>query len=437
MAQPGSALHWGCRGRGFKSRRSDHIMLQMEANKLQMVDQNFRYTQVFSNTGHALSHLFMMIYPTVVLALEGEFSAPYHVLISLMLAGNILFGAAALPAGYLGDKWGAINMMVVFFFGTGLSAILVGLADNQIQIVLSFALVGFFGSIYHPVGIAWIARTIKNRGKALGINGVFGSLGMGIAPIMAGALTDVFSWRAAFIVPGIFSIIVGITLLIFSLKGLINENEVKMDNEEPESSEGDMKRGILLLLFTVACTGLIYQATSFMLPKLIEMRLTNFVGEGLIGVGLIVSIIYFLSGGMQLVGGWLADKYQLKRVYLVCWILQIPLLVIAGFLNTALIFPVLAMMVVANTIGSPAENSLFAKYSPPKWRSTAFGVKFVLALGVAALAVPLVSWAHRLVGEFTWLLVILAVIAAAAAAFTILLPEKKASAVYKVPNVAS
>ena len=84
-----------------------------------------------------------------------------------------------------------------------------------------------------------------------------------------------------------------------------------------------------------------------------------------------------------------------------------------------------------------AENSLFAKYSPPKWRSTAFGVKFVLALGVAALAVPLVSWAHRLVGEFTWLLVILAVIAAIAAVFTILLPGKKASAVYKLPNVAS
>ena len=152
---------------------------------------------------------------------------------------------------------------------------------------------------------------------------------MGIAPIMAGALTDVFSWRAVFIVPGIFSIIVGITLSYF-FERFNKRNEVKMDNEEPESSEGDMKKGILLL-FTVACTGLIYQATSFMLPKLIEMRLSNFVGEGLIGVGLIVSIIYFLSGGMQLVGGWLADKYQLKRVYLVCWILQIPLLVIAGF----------------------------------------------------------------------------------------------------------
>ena len=390
-----------------------------------MPDQNFKYTQVFSNTGHALSHLFMMIYPTVVLALEVEFSQPYHVLISLMLAGNILFGAAALPAGYLGDKWGAINMMVVFFLGTGLSAILVGFANNEIQIVLSFALVGFFGSIYHPVGIAWIARTINNRGKALGINGVFGSAGMGIAPIMAGILTDLFSWRAAFIIPGIFCVAIGVILLVFSFKGLIKEYEPEVERDIPESPEGDMKKGILLLLFTVACTGLIYQATSFMLPKLIEMRLSDFLGDGLIGVGAMVSIIYFLSGGMQLLGGWMADRFQLKRVYLICWVLQVPLLIIAGFLNTALIFPVLAMMVVANTIGSPAENSLFARYSPPQWRSTAFGVKFVLALGVAALAVPLVSWAHKLVGEFTWLLVALAIIAVVAAIVTLMLPEKK------------
>ena len=390
-----------------------------------MPDQNFKYTQVFSNTGHALSHLFMMIYPTVVLALEVEFSQPYHVLISLMLAGNILFGAAALPAGYLGDKWGAINMMVVFFLGTGLSAILVVFANNEIQIVLSFALVGFFGSIYHPVGIAWIARTINNRGKALGINGVFGSAGMGIAPIMAGILTDLFSWRAAFIIPGIFCVAIGVILLIFSFKGLIQEYEPEVERDIPESPEGDMKKGILLLLFTVACTGLIYQATSFMLPKLIEMRLSDFLGDGLIGVGAMVSIIYFLSGGMQLLGGWMADRFRLKRVYLICWVLQVPLLIIAGFLNTALIFPVLAMMVVANTIGSPAENSLFARYSPPQWRSTAFGVKFVLALGVAALAVPLVSWAHKLVGEFTWLLVALAIIAVVAAIVTLMLPEKK------------
>ena len=231
--------------------------------------------------------------------------------------------------------------------------------------------------------------------------------------------------------------VVGIILVICYIKGAITEQEVSKEQEVAEASDGDMKRGILLLLITVACTGLIYQATSFVLPKLIEIRLSSYLGDGLVGLGAVVSAIYFLSGGMQLVGGWLADKFDLKSVYLLCWMCQVPLLVGAAFLDTALLLPVLAVMVVANTIGSPAENSLFARYSPPKWRSTAFGVKFVLALGVAALAVPLVSWTYRLIGEFTWLLVILAAIAGCAIVFSSLLPARKTEQEHKLADLAS
>ncbi|MBH67161.1 MAG: hypothetical protein CMM58_02290 [Rhodospirillaceae bacterium] len=237
--------------------------------------------------------------------------------------------------------------------------------------------------------------------------------------------------------PGVFSVAVGIVLLICFVKGVIRELESTKDQEAVEATGSEMKRGILLLLITVACTGIIYQATSFVLPKLIEIRLSEHLGDGLVGVGALVSVIYFLSGGMQLAGGWLADKFHLKSVYLLCWLCQVPLLVGAAFLNTTLLLPVLAVMVVANTIGSPAENSLFAKYSPPKWRSTAFGVKFVLALGVAAMAVPLVSWTYKLVGEFTWLLIILAAIAGCAVVFSSLLPAKKSDREHELADTVS
>ena len=413
MAQPGSALHWGCRGRGFESRRSDHVKdanrfyLDVEA----MADTNFRLAQIFSNTGHAFSHFFMLIYPTVVIALEGEFSSPYHQLIGLILIGNILFGAAALPAGYLGDKWGAVKLMILFFVGTGVGSILVGLASTELQLASGFAIVGLFGAIYHPVGIAWVARRVVNRGKALGLNGVFGSVGVGLAPIVAAGLTDFWSWRAAFILPGIISIMLGFILAAMFLKGLITDGEAIGEKEPKEATASEMKRGLLLLLVTVACTGLIYQATSFALPKLIELRLSEVLGEGLIGVGAVVSIIYFLSGGAQLVGGWLADRFRLTRVYLVCWLLQVPLLALGAVIDNSLLIPILATMVISNTIASPAENSLFAQYSPPKWRATAFGIKFVLALGVASVSIPLISWVFEATGEFIWLFFILTVIA--------------------------
>lgn len=387
-----------------------------------MADQSFRLAQIFSNTGHAFSHLFMLIYPTVVIALESEFSSPYHRLIGLILIGNILFGAAALPAGYLGDKWGAVRLMILFFVGTGSGSILVGMASTEIQLAAGFAVVGLFGAIYHPVGIAWVARRVVNRGKALGLNGVFGSIGVGLAPILAAVLTDFWSWRAAFILPGIISILIGCILAFMFNRGKITDGETVSNKEPSEATENEMKRGVLLLLITVACTGLIYQATSFALPKLIELRLSGILGEGLIGVGAVVSVIYFVSGGAQLVGGWLADRFKLTRVYLVCWLLQVPLLVLVAVMHSGLLIPVLAAMVVSNTIGSPAENSLFAKYSPPKWRSTAFGIKFVLALGVASASIPLISWIFEETGGFVLLFLILAAFAILAALTAAFLP---------------
>ncbi len=389
-----------------------------------MTDRNSQLTLAFSSGGHAFSHFFMLIYPTVVLALEGEFSAPYHQLIALMLVGNILFGAAALPAGYLGDKWSASRMMVVFFIGTGIGAVLTGMAATLFQIAAGLALVGLFGSIYHPVGIAWVVRKVANRGRALGLNGVFGSIGVGLAPLLASGLTDFWSWRAAFILPGLVSIGVGIALWMLIATGRMVDDKIQMSSAPREASKGDMKRGALMLLITVSCTGLIYQATSFALPKMFETRLSDFLGGGLLGVGALVSAVYFTSGAAQLVGGWLADRFELKRVYLTCWVLQIPLLLIAAGLDTALLLPVAAAMVVSNTIGSPSENSLFARYSPPKWRSTAFGVKFVLTLGVAAAAVPLIAWVHRETGGFVMLFVVLAGFAVMAALAAWMLPGR-------------
>ena len=97
-------------------------------------------------------------------------------------------------------------------------------------------------------------------------------------------------------------------------------------------------------------------------------------------------------------------------------------------MHSGLLIPVLAAMVVSNTIGSPAENSLFAKYSPPKWRSTAFGIKFVLALGVASASIPLISWIFEETGEFVLLFLILAafaILAALTAGFLPVDPEQK------------
>ena len=388
-----------------------------------MTARSARLAMAFSNIGHFFSHLLMLLYPTVVLALEGRFGLSYGELLSLSIPGYVLFGAAALPAGWLGDRWSAEHMMVLYFLGTGTAAVLTGLADGPLGLVLGLALIGLFGSIYHPVGVAWLVRNAESRGKALGWNGIFGSLGLGVAALVAGALTQFISWRAAFIVPGALCALTGVALVVFVRDGSVVA--AKTDRKpEKEASRADIVRAFFVLSITMLGTGLIGQMTTVALPKIFAERLTALTDGGILGAGGFVSLVFLFSGASQIVGGSLADRYSVKAVYVVCWALQIPFVVIAASLFNV---PLLLAIVVQQCLGIfalPAENSLLVSYTPSRWRATAFGAKFVLSLGVSSLGVPVIAMIYDRTGDFYWLFMTMAVITAIVATAACFLPSR-------------
>src|SRR5260221_6285420 len=128
-----------------------------------MTARSARLSMGFSNVGHFFSHLLMLLYPTVVLALEGRFGLTYGELLSLSIPGYILFGAAALPAGWLGDRWSAEGMMVLYFVGTGPAPLLTRFANGPFQLALRLTLIRLFGSISHPLRRASLLRNAQNR----------------------------------------------------------------------------------------------------------------------------------------------------------------------------------------------------------------------------------------------------------------------------------
>ena len=151
---------------------------------------------VFSNVGHSFSHMFTVLYATAVLYLPKVFNLPYGELLGLSSLGLVLFGVAALPAGWLGDRWSQIGMMVVYFVGIGVGAIVVGIAEGPQGLFIGLTLIGLFASIYHPVGIAWLVSWAKKQGMTLGINGLFGNLGSALAPVFVGLMIDFVTWRS-------------------------------------------------------------------------------------------------------------------------------------------------------------------------------------------------------------------------------------------------
>src|SRR5580658_650348 len=163
----------------------------------------------FMNWAHALDHFVILIYPTVVIELEVVYGRSYSSLIALATASFVAFGLFSLPAGWLGDRFSRRNLMAVFYIGCGVSLIAAAFAPTLY--VLAFALfsLGVFAAIYHPVGTALIIEKATQRGRTLAFNGVCGNLGVSLAAGITAALTAAFSWRGAFLVPGVICVATG------------------------------------------------------------------------------------------------------------------------------------------------------------------------------------------------------------------------------------
>ena len=395
-----------------------------------MSPRSARLSLVFSCLGHSYMHLFTAFYFVIVLQLEREWGLPYHQVLELWTLGALLVGLGALPAGWLGDRWSAPGMMVVMFLGMGAAAIFCGTTSNPDALLIGLAGIGLFASIYHPVGIAWVVRNAMARGKALGINGVFGNVGVAGAGLVTGGLIDLFGWQAAFIVPGAVSMLTGLALLFYLYNGAISDSKIDR-KPEPAPSRSHMLRVFGLLILTMTCMGLIFQAMQTALPKVFSLRLGEFIQGSAFGVGALVATVYTIAGVMQVVGGHLADRYSLKWIYAAGFALQAPMLLLIAQATGLPLLVAAIMAVLCNAGILPAENMLIARYTPSHHRGLAYGVKFVLAFGIAPLAVLLVSHVVEITGEFVWLYLIMAGLSILALSAALLLP------VFSAPQLAT
>src|SRR5688572_13497981 len=369
-----------------------------------------RWLVPFINIGHLLDHLVMLVFPTVVLALAREWDRPYSELLPLALGGFIAFGAFAIPAGWLADHWSRYKMLVVFFFGIGASLFLTGFAQTSWQIAVGLTLTGMFAAIYHPVGIAMLVAAPKNLGMALGWNGLWGNLGLAFAAIVSGALMDLWGWRTAFFVPGIAAMAVGAAFLVL----------VPDPGPVPKKSKTiglhldtrTMTQIFAVLLIATACGGIIFNSTTVAMPKIFDERLSALTNTN-VGIGAFVAFVYSIAAFAQVLMGTLMSRFEMKHLMIGVGLAQIPLLAAAATLDgwPMLVVALCMMMAIFGQI--PLNDAIVGKYVADEYRARVLSVRYVVSLGVAALAVPMIALLHRTEGGFRNVFLVLAALATA------------------------
>ncbi len=384
-----------------------------------------RWLVPFLNLGHLLDHLVMLVFPTAVVALGREWGRSYSELLPLAIGGFIAFGAFAIPAGWLADHWSRYRVMVIFYFGIGASLFLTGFSQSPWHIAAGLMLTGAFAAIYHPVGIAMLVASPAKMGRTLGWNGLWGNLGLAAAALFTGALVDFAGWRAAFFVPGLACIAAGAGFLLL----------VRDPGKVKKSSKGiglhidgrTMGRIFAVLLVATACGGIIFNSTTVSMPKVFDERLqaltqTNF------GVGVLVAIVYTVAAFAQVAMGALSDRFELKRLMIGVALAQIPLLALAANLQGWAMLGAAVLMMLAVFGQIPLNDAIVGRYCADEFRARVLAVRYVVSLGVASVAVPMIAVLHRSEGGFSNVFLLLAALAAGMLAVSLYFPSRDALA---------
>lgn len=357
----------------------------------------------FINIGHMMDHMFMLIFPTAVLSMQSTFGKPYSKLIALALGGFIAFGAGSLPAGWLGDRWSRRNMMAIFFFGIGAATFATGFVQTTWQLAAGLTAIGLFAAIYHPVGTAMLVSHAERIGREIGVNGVWGNLGVAFAALVTGGISQWFGWRYAFVLLGAGAVVVG-ALYLALVPAEANQTKTR-SAAQVNFPRAVVVRAFLVLALVTLAGGVVFNATTVALPKLIDERLPQ-LGGSTFGVGVLVCVVYVVGAMSQLVMGWIIDRQPLKVGFLAIAVFQAPLLAAAAFSSGwPMVFVAVAM--IFTIFGQVTFNDgMVARYANSDWRARVYAVRYLLSFGVSAVAIPLVAFMHAH-GGFTALLEVL------------------------------
>jgi len=308
------------------------------------------------------------------------------------------------------------------------AALLAALAQGPWSMALALTLLGAFASIYHPVGIPMLVQNAQKPGATIGISGLSGNLGVALAALVTGALVKFVGWRAAFVVPGLFAMGLGIVF------ARVAPRETEPPSKRTQKAAVALPRMLmmraLLVMTGAAATGaLLFNFTTNGNGQLLAERFAGIV-EDPAKLGAMLAVVYAVAAIAQVVVGRLIDRVSLKPLYLGIVLAQAPLLALAIHAQGWTLLALMLAFMVTIFGAIPFTDAMVVRYIDDRLRSRVAGIRLAVAFGISSAAVyalgPIVK-----AGSFTTLLTLMAGVSVVTALVVLWLPSDREAARWK------
>ncbi len=363
----------------------------------------------FINAAHIFTHYGLLILATAVLGIvlqEPEvFGTVYGPILALGTAMFVVYGLGSLPMGWLAERLGRPALMAGFFLGSGAAMLVAGFATGPFLLGLALAVMGAFSAIYHPIGTAMLVDAAGDKvGRAMGVNGVFGNVGVALAPAVTAFVAAAIGWRWAFFIPGAICFLIG---LLYLREGQVDAAKAKAAAKPfPEIPAPVVRRAVVVLMSLAAVSGFVFNAYTILLPKLMEERLAN-SPELLPVVGALAFLAIICGGFTQFTVGRLIDRNTLKRVFLPLACVPLPGMLLLSQMQGWAVMPVAGILAAAIFGQVTVNETMMARYVAPALRTKLYSIRFFVGFLGAAAASPVIAWLHGTAGGLGSVLMVL------------------------------
>ena len=179
--------------------------------------------------GHALTHWYPATFYLLLPLIGNELGFSYSQIGTILTFQYVAGALSNIPGGLIVDAIGRKGLlMALSLFWIGFPYLLMGYANAYWMMVACTTLIGIGNNLWHPTAIPLIARRFPDRkGFVVALHGMGGNVGDALAPLAAGALLTLFTWREVVIMNVIPGIIMSALILLYMGRLNIAQDDAK------------------------------------------------------------------------------------------------------------------------------------------------------------------------------------------------------------------
>jgi len=305
-----------------------------------------------------------------------------------ILGGSLIIalGVFQFLMGYISDYLQKKrDMVVIGFLLMSLCFYLISLGESFLHILVFTFLAGVGLSFYHPVGVSVITTHFRSeRGKAIGIHGAGGALGLLIFPAYSGFIAEHYGWRTVLRITPLICITVAFLYYLYVKDVTLRRSGNKFSLILSSTA--------VLVMIVLGMTSMSNRGFSTFFPVHLDR-----IGYSSDFYGSLLSVFLGIGIFGQYIGGVLSDKISYRKIVSSSLFLTalffIPLLKAE---NPYIIYIFGALTGLSMSIVWPAIFAFIAEITPEDMHSRGIGIFSSVAATMGGTSPILIGYIAKL-----------------------------------------